>query len=204
MDGQAKKRGNPEAMSKTIDDALSGIIDQWYQSVSEYYITKERKEHDPAITLDEELKRFHDEKGHRIKFAKGEMDFTYGLRLRNQQEALHIEVSINNKVADFNYSRLVDKLDEHYTKNRHIKVSGGKVLKGVPYASIFQIEDELQQSIVVEKREGKADIIRLAFRIEDEYLKDLTSDQRSVMNLIQDYCVSPLRKVYAEVYRLRR
>src|SRR5262249_22616097 len=151
-----------------------------------------------------ELKLFHDEKGHRIKFAKGELDFTYGLRLRNHQDSLHIEVSVNNKVADFNYDRLVEKLDDHYAKNRPLKVTGGKVLRGVPYAQIFRIEPELQQSIIVEKREGKADIIRLMFRIEEAYLKDLTSDQRSVMSLIQDYCVSPLRKVYAEVYRQRR
>jgi len=191
-------------MSKTIDDALAGIIDQWYQSVSEYYITKEKKNQDPNLIQEEELKLFHDEKGHRIKFAKGELDFTYGLRLRNPQDGLHIEVSVNNKVADFNYDLLVARLGDYYARNSHLKVTGGKVLKSIPYSAIFRIEPELQQSIVVEKREGKADIIRLAFRIEDEFVKDLTSDQRSVMNLIQDYCVSPLRKVYAEVYRQRR
>ncbi|MBI1745805.1 MAG: hypothetical protein HYR55_04360 [Acidobacteria bacterium] len=190
-------------MNKTIDAALAGIIDQWYHSVSEYYITKEKKEQDAGITEEEELKRFHDEKGHRIKFAKGELDFTYGLRLRNQQDTYQIEVSVNNKVADFNYDKLVSKLDEYYTKNRHVKVTGGKALKGVFYTAIFAMDENFQRSIVVEKREGKADIIRLAFQIHESYVKDLTSDHRAVMNIIQDYCVSPLRKVYAEVYRQR-
>lgn len=190
-------------MNKTIDAALAGIIDQWYQSVSEYYITKEKKEQDPTLNQDEELKRFHDEKGHRIKIAKGDLDFTYGLRLRNHGNTLHIEVSVNNKVAEFNYDKLVSKLDEYYGRNRSLKINTGKVLKGIPYGTIFSIDLEMQQSVVVEKREGKADIVRLAFQINDNYLKDLTSDQLSVMNLIQDYCVSPLRKVYAEVYRQR-
>jgi hypothetical protein len=204
MEAQLKRKGNPEKIMRIIDAALAGIIDQWYQSVSEYYVTIEKKSQDPTVTGEEELKRFHDEKGHRIKFAKGELDFTYGLRLHTDAEIYRIEVSVNNKVSNFNYDKLVRKLQDYYSNSKHLKVSDGKVLKGVSYSAIFVIPSEIDKSIVVEKREGKADIVRMSFTIYEEYLKELTSDQRAIMSLIQYYCVSPLRKVYAEVYREKR
>lgn len=188
---------------KIVDTALTKIIDEWYLSVSEYYVTKEKKEKDPSIKVEEELKRFHDDGGHRIKFAKGELDFTYGLRLFSEDDSYNIQVSVNNKVEDFNYERLAQKLEEHYRKNKSVKPSNPPALKNIPYTDIFIVPD-FKNSIAIEKKEGKADIVRLNFKINDKYLKELISNQRALINFIQEYCVAPLRKIYAEVYRQRR
>ena len=78
-----KRKTSPKTAA-LIDKALEAIIDQWYLSVSDYYITSEKKTKNPEIQSPEELKRFHDETGHRIKFNKGDLDFTYSpIRARN-------------------------------------------------------------------------------------------------------------------------
>ena len=108
------KRKIPNKTAELIDGSLEAIIDQWYLSVSDYYITTEKKLENPGITIPEELKRFHDANGHRIKFNKGDLDFTYGLSLMTEDETCVLEVSVNNKVPNFNYAELTQKLDTYY------------------------------------------------------------------------------------------
>ncbi len=198
-----KRKTSPKTAA-LIDKALEAIIDQWYLSVSDYYITSEKKAENPNILSPEELKRFHDETGHRIKFNKGDLDFTYGLSLLNDSEAAVLEVSVNNKVPNFNYSELVRRLAAYYEVNRDKPVEGFKKLKKVRNCDVFDLPLDLQQSIKVETREGKADIVRLAFGVQDEYLEEMVSDPPNFMELIHHYCVAPLRRVYAEVYRIKR
>ncbi len=198
-----KRKTSPKTAA-LIDKALEAIIDQWYLSVSDYYITSEKKAENPDIQSPEELKRFHDETGHRIKFNKGDLDFTYGLSLLNDSEAAVLEVSVNNKVPNFNYSELVRRLAAYYEVNRDKPVEGFKKLKKVRNCDIFDLPLDLRQSMKVETREGKADIVRLAFGVQDEYLEELVSDPPNFMELIHHYCVAPLRRVYAEVYRIKR
>ena len=97
-----------------IDKALEAIIDQWYLSVSDYYITSEKKTENPQIEIPEELKRFHDETGHRIKFNKGDLDFTYGLSLISGADGYALEASVNNKVPNLNYGELIRRLAVYY------------------------------------------------------------------------------------------
>ena len=78
-----EKRKIPQRIVKLINESLEAIIDQWYLSVSDYYVTVERKAENPDIQFPEELKRFHDDSGHRIKFNKGDLDFTYGLSIES-------------------------------------------------------------------------------------------------------------------------
>ena len=96
----AKKKFSAKIV-KMIDEALEAIIDQWYLSVSDYYVTAEKKKENPAIEAPEELKRFHDELGHRIKFDKGELDFTYGLSVEAGPEGCRLQASVNTKVPNF-------------------------------------------------------------------------------------------------------
>ncbi len=187
-----------------IDKALEAIIDQWYLSVSDYYITSEKKAENPGIQIPEELKRFHDETGHRIKFNKGDLDFTYGLCLMSDVDSCAVEVSVNNKVPNLNYGELVRRLAAYYQSNREKAVEGFKKLKKVRNCEVFQLPEDLQGSITLETREGKADILRLSFGIADEYLDDLISEPPNLMELIHQYCVAPLRRIYAEVYRTKR
>jgi hypothetical protein len=198
------KRKTPNKTAELIDNALEAIIDQWYLSVSDYYITAEKKAENPEISVPEELKRFHDETGHRIKFNKGDLDFTYGLSLMSGSEDCALEVSVNNKVPNFNYAELVRRLAAYYQLNKEKPIDGFKKLKKIRNCDIFHLQEDLHRSIKVETREGKADIVRLSFGVEDEYLDELISDPPNFMELIHKYCVAPLRRIYAEVYRIKR
>ena len=190
--------------SVLIDKALEAIIDQWYLSVSDYYITSEKKAENPDIIGPEELKRFHDETGHRIKFNKGDLDFTYGLSVLSENDDFVLEVSVNNKVPNFDYGELVRRLSVYYQSNKDNPIEGFKKLKKVANCEVFHLPEDLQSSVTLETREGKADIVRLSFGVEDAFLEDLISDPPNFMELIHQYCVAPLRRVYAEVYRIKR
>ena len=198
------KRKIPNKTAELIDGSLEAIIDQWYLSVSDYYITSEKKAENPEIQVPEELKRFHDETGHRIKFNKGDLDFTYGLSLIMEGDDCILEVSVNNKVPNFNYADLTQKLAAYYQSAREKPIDGFNKLKKVRNCEIFALEENLQDSIKVEEREGKADIVRLAFGVKDEYLEELIADPPNFMELIHQYCVAPLRRIYAEVFRKKR
>ena len=116
-------------------------------------------------------------------------------------ERCHLEASVNNKVPKFNYGELVRRLSIHYDAAKAKPIEGFKKLKKVRNCDVFSLPENLQNSLVVEQREGKADIVRLSFGIEDQYLEDLTSDPPAFMEIIHQYCVAPLRRIYAEVYR---
>jgi len=199
----AKRKISPKTAA-LIDEALAAIIDQWYLSVSDYYITSEKKAENPDIQLPEELKRFHDSTGHRIKFNKGDLDFTYGLSLISGLDGCGLEVSVNNKVPNFNYGELVRRLAAYYEVARSKPIEGFKKLKKVRNCDVFTLQDDLQNSISVEQREGKADIVRLSLGIQDQYLDELIADPPNFMEVIHQYCVAPLRRMYAEVYRTKR
>jgi hypothetical protein len=198
-----KKRAGPKTL-KLIDEALAAIIDQWYLSVSDYYVTAEKKAENPALQSPEELKRFHDDAAHRIKFDKGDLDFTYGLALDSDGDRVILEASVNNKVPNFNYGELVRRLSLHYESAKTKPIEGFKKLKRVRNADVFSLPEHLQNSVVVEQREGKADIVRLSFGIEEQYLEELIADPPAFMEVIHQYCVAPLRRTYAEVYRINR
>ncbi len=196
----AKKKISPKTV-KLIDEALAAIVDQWYLSVSDYYVTTEKKAENPDIQAPEELKRFHDSLAHRIKFFKGDLDFTYGLALELDGDRCLLEASINNQVPRFNYSELLRRLTAHYEAAKHKPIEGFKKLKKVANSEVFSLPDDLQNSLVVEQREGKADIVRLSFGVQDEFLEELIADPPAFMEVIHQYCVAPLRRLYAEVYR---
>jgi hypothetical protein len=198
------KRKTTPKTAALIDKALEAIIDQWYLSVSDYYITSEKKAENPSIEVPEELKRFHDETGHRIKFNKGDLDFTYGLCLMSEGDVCALEVSVNNKVPNFNYGELVRRLAVYYQSNKDKPIEGFKKLRKVCNCDVFHLPEDLQGSIKLETREGKADIVRLSFGIEEEYLDELIAEPPNFMELIHQYCVAPLRRIYADVYRIKR
>ena len=198
------KRKIPNKTAELIDGSLEAIIDQWYLSVSDYYITIEKKAENPDIVVPEELKRFHDETGHRIKFNKGELDFTYGLNLMSETEDCVLEVSVNNKVLNFNYGEMTQKLAAYYQSAKDKPIDGFKKLKNVRYCDIFELKEDIADCIKVEEREGKADIVRLAFGVQDGHLEELIADPPNFMELIHQYCVAPLRRIYAEVFRKNR
>lgn len=196
-----KKKETPE---KTIDAILSTIIDEWYERVSRYYVTQEQLQQDSGLDREEELKRFHDDRGHRIKFDKDELDFTYGLRSIWENNHVIIEVSVNNKVRNFDYDGFEERLLAHYEKTGDQNVPSPYELKNHCYREILLFEPSLREAFSVERREDKADIMRLSFHLNGVFLEKVIAHPQASKQLIEDYCVTPFRSVYAAVYRRSR
>jgi hypothetical protein len=196
-----KTKSTTTQIHKAIDELLSQIIDEWYERVSPHYITHSV---DSGQAREEELKFFHDKNGHRIKFNKDALDFTYGLKSQWEEEHCVIEISVNNKVEHFDYLDFQRRLISHYKNTGDRKVSTPYQLRTHSYQDIFQLEPNLEEAFSVEKREEKADIMSLSFRLKERFTEELAAHPVSGKQLIEDYCVSPFRTVYAAVYRKSR
>jgi len=186
-------------IQKAIDELLSQIIDEWFERVSPHYVTHSvgsgRQERE------EELKCFHDKNGHRIKFDKDGLDFTYGLKSQWADEHCVIEISVNNKVENFDYLDFQRRLVSHYKTTGNRKVPTPYQLRTHSYQEIFQLEPNLEEAFSVENRENRADIMSLSFRLKERFSEELAARPISGKQLIEDYCVSPFRSAYAAVYR---
>ncbi len=194
-------RKEEETVQKAVNETLEAIINEWYENVASFYITKERLAAEPNFHQEEELKRFQDENGCRIKFRKGDLDFTYGLRSYWQGKDFVIEVSVNNKVENFEYDAFRDRLFTHYARKGSEKVPTPYELKNHSYGEIFQLEPNLEEAFSVERRADKADIMRLSFRVAKEFLDRLLLHPLANKQLLENFCVSPFRSVYATIYR---
>lgn len=185
-----------------VDEILARIIDGWFEKISDFYVTADDLgEQNPGEEGTEELKRFHGDRGHRIKFNKDNLDFTYGLRSFSEGGKILIEVSVNNKVENFDYEEFKRRLAEYYLKTGEQLVPTPYELKNHRYNEVFELDSSFRDAFQVEFREGKADIMRLAFRINQSYLDKLLEHPYSSNELVENYCVTPFRTVYATVYR---
>jgi hypothetical protein len=191
-------------IQQSIEKVLKIIIDEWYEKVSSFYITVEAINENPSLSTVAELKRFHDEKGHRIKFDKDDLDFTYGLRTFWEDANLMIEVSVNNKVENFNTPAFRQKLAVHYQKAGRELVPTPAELKTFSYNEVFELDSNFSDAFSVERREGKADIMRLSFRLNPDLVAKLAARPVSSKKLVEAFCVTPFRNVYASVYRMSR
>jgi hypothetical protein len=197
-----KTKSTTAQIQKAIDELLGQIIDEWYERVSPHYVT--HSVDSGGQEREEELKSFHDKNGHRIKFNKDELDFTYGLKSQWEEEHCVIEISVNNKVEHFDYLDFQRRLVSHYKKTGNRKVPTPYQLRTRSYQEIFQLEPNLEEAFGIEKRGGKADIMSLSFRLKERFTEELAAHPVSGKQLIEDYCVSPFRTVYAAVYRKSR
>ena len=189
-------------LQQATDKILGSIIDDWYENISGFYSTREQLETESELgKRQEELKRFHDERGHRIKFNKDDLDFTYGLLSRWQENSLLIEVSVNNKVERFDYQDFQRRLLAHYENLGEKLVPTPYELKNYRYCDIFLLKPNPTDAFQVETRAEGADIMRLSFNVNNQHLERCLNHPVSAKNLIENYCVSPFRTVYAAVYR---
>lgn len=186
-------------IQQAIDELLSQIIDEWYERVSPHYVT--HSVDSGGQEQEEELKCFHDKNGHRIKFNKDDLDFTYGLKSQWAEEHCVIEISVNNKVENFDYLDFQRRLVSHYQTTSGRKVPTPYQLRTHSYQEIFQLEPNLEDAFSVENRTEKADIMSLSFRLKERFSEELAARPVSGKQLIEDYCVSPFRSAYAAVYR---
>ena len=58
-----------------------------------------------------------------------------------------------------------------------------------------------QWSTQVEKNTDRADIMKLVFQVQEEYIDRLMARPGATRELIEKYCVAPFRSIYARVYR---
>lgn len=186
---------------QAIESILGLIIDEWYERVSSYYVTAEHLAEDSDLEQEEELKRFHDERGHRIKFSKDELDFTYGLRSFWHEDALQIEISANNKVENFNIEEFQSRLKNHYLEAGKQALPTPYELRNRSYDEVFELDSNFEEAFTVEVREGSADIMRLSFRLNTQILAKLASKPVASKTLVENFCVTPFRNIYASVYR---
>ncbi len=185
---------------ESIDGILGKIIDDWYGNISLHYITEEDlAETRPETTV--QLKRFHDAKGHRIKFNKYELDITYGLKATWADKQIAIEISVNNKVEHFDYEDFREQLFAHYHHAGSLRITKPQDMKRPMYREVFQLQSRLEDAFQVERNAGRADIMRLTFQISEEYIDRLIVRPGATRELIERYCVAPFRSVYARVYR---
>ena len=193
----------PATAQNTFDLILSEIIDSWYDRVSTYYVTEESLEEmtDPEPDVEIELKKFHSDEGHRIKFDKHELDFTYGLKASWENEEFLLEVSVNNKVRNFDYDDFRQQLIDHYASAGGAPVTKPRDLGRPLFRDVFHLAEGLGQAFHIEKKGNKADIMRLTFRTDGQYIESLARRPGATKELIEKYCVAPFRSVYALVYR---
>lgn len=188
-------------IQESIDSILGRTIDKWYDAVSTSgnYVTVEYLAEYPNDGRSVSLKRFHDNKGHRIKFDTIMANFTCGLRSYWEGEELMIEASLNNKVSDFNFDGFRQALTQKYMEAGETKAD--HLLTDLRYKDVFELDADIEDAFTVENRKGKADIIRLSFRLKKSVHKKFANNPDLSMKLIETYCVAPFRGIYAKAVR---
>lgn len=188
-----------EARVRKVNQILSEIIDIWYERIKANYVTEKDSE---LLGLTPELKCFHQPKNHRIKFSrKGELDVTYGLRIREKNGRLVVEASVNNKSEGFDYEAFVQRLESYYWKSRLEKPWTRPDFDRFAYGDLLQFEPRMGHSVSLDVRQDRADIIRLSFALKTEYEDLLMQREDLLQDLVENYCLAPLRRIYAESYR---
>jgi hypothetical protein len=188
-----------EEKLKRLDDILHQIIVEWYERVKTNFVTEEDSR---QLGLEPEIKLFHGTGNHRIKFSRvRELDVTYGLAATEQIGNLHIESSVNNKSSHFDYDSFVDRLESHYWRSRHEKPWTQEGFDRFAYGDLLRFDPRMGHSVSLDIRPDRADIIRLSFRVNSRYEDLLMQNSEVLRDLVENYCLAPLKRIYAESYR---
>ncbi len=190
---------SPEDGLQQLDKIAREIIDDWYERAKENYVTQEDSR---QLGVEPEVKRFHRKGNHRVKFARRkELDVTYGLGAYSKDGKVLIEASVNNKSAGFDYDLFVEKLKAYYWGSRHQKPWTDPEFDHFSYADLVDFDPRMSHSVSLDIRKDKADIIRLGFALNPSH-KDRLMERRGLLfDLIENYCLAPLKRIYAESYR---
>lgn len=185
-----------------LDRTLREIIEEWYDRVKVHYVTEQET---LELGVEPEIKRFHDDGNHRIKFAREqELDVTYGLQAVARPDAVYIDASVNNKSAGFDYDSFVRRLQDYYWRHRNEKPFFEPGLDNHAYEDLLHFEPIMGHSVLLDLRTEKADIIRLLFEVSPRCAALLPDHECNLRDLIENYCLSPMKMVYAETYRETR
>lgn len=188
----------PDDFVQTLDSALFKVIDIWYDRVRPNYVTEEDSR---EVGLEPELKRFHGDGKHRIKFARSiELDVTYGLGAVERNGLVFLESSVNNKSNGFDYEAFVQRLERYYWSTRSEKPWVEPGYDHYSYSDLLPFEPVLGQSVLRERRPDRAEVIRLFFEVGTKFQQVLKKRGDLIVDLVEDYCLAPLKRIYAESY----
>lgn len=184
-----------------LDRTLEGIISSWFERVKSHYVTEEESR---QLGVEPEVKLIRESNMYRIKFARtDELDVTYALGAFEKKSLLYVESSVNNKSEAFDYDSFARKLKAYYWRGRHEKPWTHPDFDRFTYNDLILFEPHLGETVILETRKEKADIIRLHFPINPRHEELLMSNPGILEDLIENYCLHPLKRIYAESYHGR-
>ena len=188
-----------EEKLKQFEQITRQIVMDWYERVKQNYVTVEDSR---DLGVEPELKYFHQARIHRIKFSRQkDLDVTYGLGVSQKGKNLVVGSSVNNKSEGFDYEAFVNGLKSHYWRSRNEKPWTDPDFDHFTYEDLLLFEPVMGQSVSLDKRKDKADIIRLNFEVNPQH-EDLLLGRKDILrDLIEDYCLAPVKRIYAESYR---
>lgn len=186
-----------ERLSK-LNEIISSIVEEWYERIKKHYVTTEESK---ELGVEPEVKCFHEFGHHRIKFARqDELDVTYGLAVTEKDGRLVIISSVNNKSERFDYDLFVERLKSDYWRSHHEKPWTDREIDHFAYGDLLEFEPTMGKSVALEIRKDKADIVKLSFVIYPQHEDMLMQRKELLRDLIENYCLYPLQRIYAESY----
>ena len=182
-----------------VETAIQAIFADWYERIKEHYVTEEESK---ELGVEPEIKCFLKTGNNRLKLSRqNELDVTYGLAAQINDGQLIIVSSVNNKSQGFDYDIFVEGLKSHYWRSRNEKPWTDPKFDHFAYGDLLLFEPRMGKSVSLEFRKDKADIVRLYFEVDPQYESLLLENDELLRDLLENYCLNPLKRIYAESYR---
>lgn len=184
---------------RKLEAAIEAILSRWYENIKEHYVTEEESK---ELGVEPEIKCFLKPGNNRLKLSRqNELDVTYGLATHEKDGKLFVVSSVNNKSQGFDYDSFVERLKAHYWRSRNEKPWTDPRFDHFAYGDLLHFEPRMGKSVSLEFRKDKADIVRLFFAVDPGYEKLLLENDALLQDLLENYCLNPLKRIYAESYR---
>jgi len=182
-----------------VEAAIRAIFIDWYDRIKEHYVTEEESK---ELGVEPEVKCFLKRGNNRLKLSRqDELDVTYGLAAQLEDGQVFIVSSVNNKSQGFDYDIFVEGLKSHYWRSRNEKPWTNPKFDHFAYGDLLLFEPRMGKSVSLEFRKDKADIVRLYFKVDAQYQSLLMENDELLRDLLENYCLNPLKRIYAESYR---
>lgn len=182
-----------------IEAAIEAIFTQWHDRIKEHYVTEEESK---ELGVEPEIKCFLKPGNNRLKLSRqNELDVTYGLAAQARDGQIYVVSSVNNKSQGFDYDSFVERLKAHYWRSHNEKPWTDPRFDHCAYGDLLLFEPRMGKSVALEYRKDKADIVRLYFAVDLQYEKLLLENEELLRDLLENYCLNPLKRIYAESYR---
>jgi hypothetical protein len=190
--------GRNEEVRK-VEAAIEAIFTKWYEKIKEHYVTEEESK---ELGVEPEIKCFLKPGNNRLKLSRqNELEVTYGLAALVKEGRLFVVSSVNNKSQGFDYDSFVERLKSHYWRSRNEKPWTDPKFDHFAYGDLLLFEPRMGKSVSLEYRKDKADIVRLYFAVDPQYEELLLDNAELLQDLLENYCLNPLKRIYAESYR---